>query len=207
MALATSDARELVSELEFVWDQIKSNTSSSSASSPLGSLGLTAQQQQQQRGRSYASFAGASRIGGTTGAVDAPLRVLSPLSQDDNDELADEELEDDDAREGAMLRGSQVRDRRWRRRVEHALVKMTAELAALREQMESQRLYAWRRRRSFWAWMLWLCWYSVRHVLVDAALLASVLVWMRRRGDRRLEQSVAVLYHLAKERLRRIRWR
>ncbi|KAI9813904.1 MAG: hypothetical protein M1832_006051 [Thelocarpon impressellum] len=192
----TQDARELVSELEFVWDQIKSNVPSSS-SSPLGDSGL-----QDLPGKA---------------AGKAGMRVLSPLSQDDDAGIADETLRDAqedayddgdlDAGAGTTLRDSDdaARDRKWRRRVEQALVRMTAELAALREQMETRQMYQLRRRRGLWAWILWLLASSLKHVLIDALVLCAAMVWLRRKGDRRLEQGLVLGYALVRERVRRLR--
>lgn len=58
-AITLTEARELVSELEFVWDQIKSNSASSSSSSP----GQLARSQGQQMPPSHASIGGSSGIG------------------------------------------------------------------------------------------------------------------------------------------------
>ena len=202
----TRDARELVSELEFVWDQIKSNVPSwvsSPPSPPSGSLGLVALQRS-----SYTE---------TGNAADAGLRVMSPMSQDDEAEIGDETF--NEAREGeydegdgqdrtaAMLNKAEARNRKWRRRVEQALVKMTVELAAMREQMERQRLQAARRRRNIWAWIVWLLSYTFRHLLVDAALLGMVLLWMRRKGDRSLEHGLWSISVLVRDKLRKLRWR
>ncbi|PGH34771.1 hypothetical protein GX50_02452, partial [[Emmonsia] crescens] len=81
-------------------------------------------------------------------------------------------------------------NRRWRRRVEQAMTKMTAELAAMREQMEA-RVLSNRRRSSLWAWVKWVVWVIVRQVCWDLVLLGCVLVWLRiMRGDRRLEERL-----------------
>jgi len=66
-------------------------------------------------------------------------------------------------------------------------VKMTAELAALREQIATGREYRGQKRRSIGAWISWVIWFSLRHLLVDLLVLGVVLVWARRRGERRLE--------------------
>lgn len=71
--------------------------------------------------------------------------------------------------------------RRWRRRVEQALTKMTAEIAAVREQMETRAIQQ-RRRNSAWAWVKWLAWITLRQVLWDLAVLAMLLIWMRKIG-------------------------
>jgi hypothetical protein len=84
-------------------------------------------------------------------------------------------------------------DKKWRARVEQAIVKMTAEVAALREQLEARRLFShsphYRLLRGVWRWV----WASLKHVAVDVFILGVVLLWMRRRKDRRLEGAVRVL--------------
>ncbi|OJD21763.1 hypothetical protein ACJ73_06900 [Blastomyces percursus] len=81
-------------------------------------------------------------------------------------------------------------NRRWRRRVEQAMTKMAAEVAAMREQMETRALNS-RRRSNLWAWIKWLVWVVVRQVCWDLVLFGCLLVWMRVvRGDRRLEEKV-----------------
>ncbi|KAJ5032864.1 uncharacterized protein L3040_009455 [Drepanopeziza brunnea f. sp. 'multigermtubi'] len=179
-ASTTADARALVDELEFVWDQIKNNTASSSGSSP---------------GRGVPSYTTRPRppqqlvSGG-----DGPMRVISPMSQDDeaerksgfNDVYDDDEDEDDKEREGGNEKGT----KRWRKTVEHALVKMTAEIAALREQISTGREYQGKKSRSFKSWVGWILWMAVRHCLVDLVLLGIVLLYMRKRRDRRIEDLV-----------------
>jgi hypothetical protein len=73
------------------------------------------------------------------------------------------------------------------------LMKMTAEVAALREQLEARRLFAhsahYRLFRGIWRWV-WAC---LKHVAVDVFILGIVLLWMRRKKDRRLEGAIRVL--------------
>lgn len=216
-ASTTPDARELVAELEFVWDQIKSNPSSSSSSSPLQALGLAAQLSPQP---GYAPIGGGDASPGQ-GVEQSGLRVLSPVSQGDGEE--GEENEDfDDARDGTDGSGAarnemeksgegdeafdyEARNRKWRRRVEQALVKMTAEIAALREQLQSRSVYGGRRWRGMWAWMWWLVWVTIRHVVVDAVVLGVLVIWFRRKGDGRLEQAVRMVVEVVREKLERTR--
>lgn len=84
-------------------------------------------------------------------------------------------------------------DKKWRARVEQAIVKMTAEVAALREQLEARRLFShsphYRLFRGVWRWV----WASLKHLAVDVFILGVVLLWMRRKKDRRLEGAVRVL--------------
>ncbi|KAI9716904.1 MAG: hypothetical protein M1812_005053 [Candelaria pacifica] len=211
-ASTTPDARELVSELEFVWDQIKSNTVSSSSSSPIQIPGL---RDQPPIPPSYTSPSG-----------NGPLRVVRPTSQDDDDEANEDRY--DDARDGeeygdrptfdgrrsgtiGHARGheggeEEVRNRKWRRRVEQAIVKMTAEVAALREQLESNRLYGARRRRSMWDWLLWLILSTLKHAFIDAVLLAIALLWLRRKRDKRLEQALMMAVGIVREKARRLKF-
>lgn len=300
-ASSTPEARELVSELEFVWDQIKYNASSSSSSSPLNAVGVPPLSRHPDS--SYGSIGG--RLAGSADTYDRPnmraennghdsrLRVLSPVSQpeeeeyyrrrrrrstdevDDQDVDEDEDEEDDDeeyeeARDslyeeaehastntdtgtGTDRTGSHGEDRnaprrhrhhhhpgasldsgsnrhshsqsnsrsishsrrdshdpvhpkdsRWRRRVEQALTKMTAEIAAVREQMESRTL-AHRRRSGLWAWLKWILWTVVRQIIWDLALLGVLLIWMRMRGDRRVEDRLRTGWSEVKARLGRIK--
>jgi hypothetical protein len=259
-ASPSPDSRELVSELEFVWDQVKSNVPSSSSSSPLQTLSQMGLQHPPSH-----SYMGESRPdqrrmpeadddGDDGDDGDGPLQIKSPMSQSE-EELEEEEAEIDreefvdapdsqynphqdeaDAgvqTDGALTRqksmsvdtptpASRVRsllpqsiplpsftltpapptaapqpetaaDRKWRGRVEQALQKMTAEVAALREQLEARRLFShsphYRLIRGIWRWV----WAGVKHLAVDVFILGIVLLWMRRKKDRRLEGAIRVL--------------
>ena len=227
------DARELVSELEFVWDQIKSNVPSSSSSSPLQTLGgsITGLQNPPPYPNLSSSQASLSKPAAMPSPTPArskpPLRVMSPVSQDEgeeDDEKAEREEfvdapdsqytdpdrlfsperqrspggeQDDDQQRPPGPPRTTSRDptanQKWRRRVESALVRMTAEIAALREQLESRSLYRAQRRYSFWSWCRWLIWGAFKHITFDIIILGLVLLWMRRKKDRRLEGAVRVL--------------
>lgn len=241
-ASQTEEARELVAELEFVWDQIKYSTSSSSSSSPMQAMGLpptTAEVSAAPPSRRYGSIDGRMSRSPPVVAEEDPdedlaiyrrrlgdsrLRVLSPVSQSDvqNSNIPEEDDDDDDddeefqeARDGASSEEttSQERNQRpaaaksrrrrastpgdrgggshtdWRRRVEQALTTMTTELAALREQIESRPIHS-RRKSSLWSWLKWLFWIATRQLLWDCLILGVVLIWMRIKGDRRLEQKL-----------------
>lgn len=124
------------------------------------------------------------------------------FENEDDDRAADEEEDHDDdngGRVGAYDNGEEHEEgfeegtasmRRWRRRVETALVRMTAEIAALREQIATGREYRGQRRRTIGAWMSWLVSVSMKHVLIDMAILGMLLIWLRRRKERRLEDLV-----------------
>lgn len=251
----TSEARELVAELEFVWDQIKFNVSSSSSSSPLNTVGVPPLSRS-----AYGSIGG--RLADEyerplRDSRDSRLRVLSPVSQpedrgSDNYQEDEDEDEFEEARDslyeqdeadnsttthtdvspkhtrrpasgsiassGAGLRSHSnahshshshsglpgPKDGRWRRRVEQALTKMTAEIAAVREQMEV-RTVAQRRRNGLWAWVKWMVWVAIRQILVDIAMLGMLLIWMRIRGDRRVEDRLKAGWASVKARLGRVR--
>jgi len=191
---ANRDARELVAELEFVWDQIKNNSASSSGSSP---------------GRGISSYTTQPRqFAHPQSGNDGPMRILSPMSEDDEAERESErrlgynEFDDEgvDFNEG----NKDKKTTKWRRTVELALVKMTAEIAALREQIATGREYQGKRRRSLGRWIGWLMWAVVKHFFVDVVVLGVVLLWMRRRKDRRVEDLVREGLKIGREYVRRI---
>ncbi|KAL4875335.1 acyl CoA binding protein-domain-containing protein [Aspergillus karnatakaensis] len=296
-ASQTAEARELVAELEFVWDQVKTNISSSSVSSPVQSTGIPPIPQTQSYGSIGSQLAHHPEYQHlvSTARGDSRLRVLSPVSQpdeiyqrraardgyeheegqrqavDDEDELPldeDEEEEEyaeaqaniyedergeeigideeedhqqgytnqipaEDSRrrkrnrtripygndhhtpdpgpipeantvhQGGMLmqqNKDDVDSRRWRRRVEQALTKMTAEIAAAREQMEARTIAA-RRRSGVWAWLRWLVWVTLRQIIWDLAFLGMLLIWMRLRRDQRLEEQLKAGWSVVKGKL------
>jgi hypothetical protein len=192
-----SDARELVAELEFVWDQIKNNSASSSGSSP---------------GRRVPSYHSQPRqFARPQSGNDGPMRVLSPMSQDDEAERESErrlghndEYDDDEDDEFVDGEKKNKNTKKWRKTVEQALVKMTAEIAALREQIATGREYQGRKRRSLGRWIAWLIWLVVRHLLADMVVLCIVLVWLRRRKDRRIEDLVREALKIGREYIRKI---
>ena len=96
---------------------------------------------------------------------------------------------------------------RWQHRVESALIKMNAEMAALREQLEMQHEVMMnssilgpfkvnRHRRGFFRWLVSFLLSAtktvLKHVLVDAVIVATVTVWMHYNGvpAERLEQLI-----------------
>ena len=193
-ATTTTEARELVAELEFVWDQIKSNPASSSSSSP----GRLAGSQEQQMFPSYGSIAEHPGVEDENGGEG--LKSLRPVS--DGEEGGDEREEFEETRGGPDL---DIRNRKWRKKIEHALVQMTTEVAALREQLEAKRIGDGRRRNGLWAWITWLVWVTVRHVVVDLALLGLLVVWARRKEDRRVEHGLELLLQYLRHRTRKTR--
>ena len=226
----TPEARELVEELEFVWDQVKNNSqhpsSGSEHSSPLATVERSGYLQN--GSSTQRSSAAAMDNIGPGGPItrDLPMRVLSPVSQSNEDELEENEREGEEEEfvdapvsqvdEGdlgdisehgedrsvadAGVQAEQSRpvqasrsDARWRRRIESSLMKMTNEVAALREQLESSRYLRARSRRSFLGWVLRLSWWTVQLFVTDAVILWVVILYLRRKDDRRLEGAVRVL--------------
>jgi hypothetical protein len=274
-ASPSPDSRELVAELEFVWDQVKSNVpSSSTSSSPMQTLSQMGMHMPPSH-----SYMGESRREQRRSRQDAddddgngdngrPLQIKSPMSQSE-EELEEEEAEIDreefvdapdsqynpeapDADAGAQPQtdanltrrnptpmdtptpAPRVRsilpqsipmptftstpaaaaagpqpetaaDKKWRGRVEQALQKMTAEVAALREQLEARRLFShsphYRLFRGIWRWM----WAAFKHVAVDVFILSIVLLFLRRRQDRRLEGAIRVLLGNAVAQVQRVK--
>lgn len=173
------DARELVAELEFVWDQIKNNSASSSSSSPA------------HRVPSYSTQPRMFKP--AQSGDDGPMRVLSPMSQDDEadrDSRLLEDNDDNDMIERGEKKEAEKGTKRWRKTVEQALVKMTAEVAALREQITTGREYQGRKSRTVGRWLAWFIWVTIKHFVVDLVVLLFILVWLRKRKDRRVEDLV-----------------
>ncbi|KAI5283971.1 hypothetical protein KEM54_001685 [Ascosphaera aggregata] len=86
-------------------------------------------------------------------------------------------------------------EQRWRRSVGHALNQITTELAAIREQMEAQTRAdyhsRWRwRPKSVWSAVRYAASFMFSHFCWDMAILIAVLLIMRARGDKRLEEKL-----------------
>ncbi|KAH7117625.1 acyl CoA binding protein-domain-containing protein [Dendryphion nanum] len=230
-ASPSPDSRELVAELEFVWDQVKSNVPSSSSSSPLqtlGSMGLHMPPNYPQLGRQKRD------------PDDEALQIRSPMSQSEEEELEEQGEEFVDAQDSqynpntepeeedvgvqadlavqdpvpystALVKATappapeNPGDQKWRKRVEQALVKMTAEVAALREQLETRRLFSYSRRYTFFRFIFRVVWGSLKHVAIDVVILGLVLLWMRRKKDRRLEGAIRVLLGDAVAQVQKVR--
>ncbi|KAL8789592.1 MAG: hypothetical protein Q9213_001028 [Squamulea squamosa] len=218
-ASATPEARELVAELEFVWDQIKNNSNNtSSESSPRGGVGGDSK-----LGMSYASLGGSRRRIVEDEGGGGGLKMLRPVSEGD-DELYDNDDDEEDGvgREGDRYRDTMdltsptvgggrsrdldIRNRKWRKRIEHALFKMTTEVAALREQIESNQPGSIvEKSGGAWAWVRWLVWFTTRQLLVDAMMLGLVFLWAKRKNDQRIEQGLWLVMQAVKEQLRQVR--
>ncbi|KAG6017028.1 Autophagy protein 37 [Claviceps pusilla] len=183
----TTDAIELVTELEFVWNQIKHNTPSSTASSPKATASSNKARRQFQK-----PLAGS----------ESPMKILSPMSEQDEAEARSQKvMELDDALEE---RSTDRRTSTSQKKVERAVTKLSAEVAALREQITTGREWRSRRDRSFPAWFRCIVWAALKHLMVDCVLLAVVLLWMRRRKDRRLEDLVRSALKILREYVRKV---
>ncbi|KAI9735129.1 MAG: hypothetical protein M1834_001717 [Cirrosporium novae-zelandiae] len=242
-AASTPEARELVAELEFIWDQIKDNSSPDplpNEEPPIVETDSRGDMPPLQHYPSYVSIGGGghnSSGNGSGGGGGGRLRVLSPIShgneveaeissqsqsvsvEEDEFKEARDTLPPDSSpseREGEIREltarahthqdhryhrhsphstsspPSSPENHKWRRRMERALFKTTTEIAALREQLEAyQSITSARRKYTALAWVKWLAWVSVRHLLVDVVVLGIVLVWMKRKGDSRLQVLMA----------------
>ena len=226
-ATTTPEARELVAELEFVWDQIKGMEEGSSRSGESGGKGSG-----MRRRREYEDEDGDDG-GGEEGRKAAArvegLKVLRPVSDGDEVEDDDEDVEGgrfQDARierrvfGGNVENGAEssvlpmysvgdldVRNRKWRRRMEQALVKLSVEIAALREQIERRAEGGGGRRGAggVLGWVRWMLSVVVRHALFDGSVLLLLMALARKKGDRRLEDGLRMMYCWIREQLGRNR--
>jgi hypothetical protein len=137
------------------------------------------------------------------------MRVLSPLSQDDEEERDsqrrlgyNDDYDDNDEYEDGEQKDKKTK--RWRQTVEQALVKMTAEIAALREQISTGREWQGKKRKSPGRWLAWFIWLCIRHFLVDIVVLGILLLWLRKRRDRRIEDLVREGLRIGREYVRKI---
>jgi hypothetical protein len=131
------------------------------------------------------------------------MKVLSPMSENDEAERESQKrMFDGDEEEGdeILKRGGTS----WSRKVERAVIKLSAEVAALREQITTGREWRSRRERSLGAWISWLAWMVMKHLAVDLVVLSIVLLWMRRKKDRRLEDLVRAALRLVREYVRKV---
>ncbi|KAL2160352.1 hypothetical protein VTH06DRAFT_1525 [Thermothelomyces fergusii] len=181
----TPNALELVAELEFVWNQVKSNSpSAAESSSDRGAVGGIIPSLVVRRFQTPLS------------GSDGPMKVLSPMSEEDESERRMAELADqadDDPSEYARRQDQRSK------RMERAIVRLSAEVAALREQIATGREWRARRERGVFAWVGWIFWAVAKHITVDITLLLLLLLWTRRRKDRRLEDNVRAIFRIARE--------
>ena len=211
-ASGTQESRELVAELEFVWNQIKSQSGSSEdedADSPTRRLERAGLKQMTSFG-SIPPGRSAEAEGGTLSRLDSganPLRVLSPVSQRDSDDIVEGEEVDPESSAligpvSASRPGPSSPD--WRLRIESHLRHLSTEVQALREQLSANHLLSSsslspnltsRRRRLLHRtsnWVKWLAWALVRQIFVDATLVFLFILYARWKGykDRRAEEWV-----------------
>ncbi|CAN8103738.1 unnamed protein product [Discula destructiva] len=184
----TPNAAELVAELEFVWNQIKNNSPSSSDLSA----------------RQMGADITPRRFAEPSPGTDGPLKFISPMSEEDEAEqdyqrrMAAGDAGDGDEEEYVKRGG------KWSKKMERAVVRLSAEIAALREQISAGREWRTKKERSFGSWLGWLLWLAVKHLVLDALILSLVLIWMRRRKDRRLEDLVRAAVKIGREYVRKI---
>ena len=202
-ATTTSESRELVAELEFVWDQIKSNPVSS-VSSP-GQLPTSRATQQSPLARyGMRGSLPVSRDG---------LRILRPLSDDADDDALNSDVEFDDVPaygdRGVLgdINGSKAfgSHKQSKSAVEKALTRMSVEIAALREQLEARNFGTYQLRTRAGAWAVSVVLAILRHVLIDVTLLSFVLLWARRSRDPVIAQGHHLLFSWFKQKLRHLR--
>ena len=182
-AYGTPEARELVDELEFVWEQVRSNSSFHESGNGNGSGEIVEMEGDSPGGRERITKEG--------------LRVLRPMSDQD-----EEDEEGQDEGDGIEQRNRRPREGTWQARVDKALVQMTAEIAALREVMEARGMRIWggRRTHGWFGWVVGKVWALVKRAVVDALVVLVLYVVVRwRRGGREL---VFGTYFVVKSELR-----
>jgi len=200
---STPDALELVAELEFVWNQVKSNSGSSSSewsSRNSGTPAAQTEQRPQQQG-----FGGGKgvitsvirRFRSPVSGADGPMKVLSPMSEPDESEQRLAELADQGEDESSPD-FARRHDKRSKR-MERAIVRLSAEIAALREQIATGREWKTKKARGPAAWAKWAFWGVAKHASIDLFILVLILIWMRKRKDRRFEDHVRGLFRLGRE--------
>jgi hypothetical protein len=123
------------------------------------------------------------------------------MSEQDEAELRSQRLMDLD---DVMEESRDQKASRWQKKVERAVTKLSAEVAALREQITIGREWRSKKERSFPVWFGWILWVFLKHLVVDCVLLSIVLLWMRRRKDRRLEDLVRNALKIVREYVRKI---
>ena len=219
-ASGTQESRELVSELEFVWGQIQNQSQSAGSGSRSGSGGDGDGERESPRRSGVMkmdSFTsdGNQSLGIPPGSgrarpqglmrndtTDTRLRVLSPVSQRDSDDIV--EGEEDPADDGQVQNATgPERDPQWRASIEAHLRSLSTEIAALREQLSANHLlsssgytpYTYQQLSLKWkiwyrisSWIKWTLWSAVRQMCVSAVLLGVLIVWGRWKGDRRVEE-------------------
>jgi len=217
-ASGTQEARELVAELEFVWNQIRSQSGSSEdddadpdSDSPTRRLERAGLKQTLSFGsdpRSQIAKIGRARGDGPRANSEPNrLRVLSPVSARDIDDVV--EAEEVDADTDAVIHpltasSPPMSESEWRARIEAHLRQLATEVAALREEMSANHLLSSsslspsltsRRRRLLFrisSWARWLVWGIMRQAFVTGSFILFIILWARWKGykDRRVEHWV-----------------
>ena len=199
----TPNALELVAELEFVWAQVKNNSESSGGRGG-GSEGSEARSQTESgSGSGSAGRTGPPRRFMTPlSGTDGPMKVLSPMSEEDESErrLVEEGEGDEESSHGEYTKRNDKRTKR----MERAIVRLSAEIAALREQIATGREWRSRKEKSVGAWLGWLFLLIAKHFAVDLVVLILVLLWMRQKKDRRIEEHVRGALRVAREYIRKV---
>ena len=80
--------------------------------------------------------------------------------------------------------------------IEQAIIRMTTEVGALREQLESRQRFfttAYNPHSRVSRLLIHFLWRAVRHFAIDFILLTVLLLWLRRKKDRRFEGAIRVL--------------
>lgn len=193
----TPNALELVAELEFVWNQVKSNNPSLAGSlSEQSGAGGGEPRSGSGVGGAVVGTPTARRFQRPLSGTEGPMKVLSPMSEEDESERRLAELAEqaeEDPGESAR------RDDKRFKRMERAIVRLSAEIAALREQIATGREWRSRKEHGIIAWIGWIFWATTKHTTVDVVILLLLLLWMRKRKDRRLEDHVRAILRLARE--------
>ena len=135
------------------------------------------------------------------------MKILSPMSEQDEAEMRSQRLleeEEEEEEDNQVAKKPVIGSSRWTRKVESAMTKMSAEVAALREQISTGREWISKKERSWPSWFGWLAWAVMKHLMIDFVILAIVLLWMRRRKDKRLEDLVRATLRLVREYVKKI---
>ncbi len=203
-AAGTAEARELVDELEFVWNQIRSQSGSeeslrNTARSGAAELATGGDGE----GRLRVLSPAVSR-GGSGEVIEGEDALIPELEAPDDDSADEEEIRD--AASNSERNPKSPIDRRrqpspstrkWQRQIETALTKISTEMAALREQIDELNSSSYLRSgygigrrkgvRRILPWMRWILWIAVRQLAFDGLVLGLLLLWGSWRGDDRFE--------------------
>jgi hypothetical protein len=84
-------------------------------------------------------------------------------------------------------------DEKWKKNISASIIKLTAELAAVREQLEARRLFTHTIQFRIFRFITRSIWGIVKHIALDIFILGIVILWLRRKRDQRLEGAMRVL--------------